>query len=596
MTDRRPTAGFFTTLGRLPGTGATLSVIIVAGLCEGFGLALFVPVITLLEDEGAALGGSFEALRDLLATVGLRPSLFVLLVIVVTMIAGSFAVAFLKDRMIAAARHQHLADLRRGVIESLVGAHFAYTSRRATGEVVNELLVECGRAAAALAYQVMVTAVAVQVAIFAAISLALSWRLFLLCIAISAGIGLIIWPLIRRSRRFGEATNTANQNYAFHVVDYLKGTRLIRVTGSESRILDKLGGLNAALTRVLQGAEVTLGFTHFAVQTALVIVLAVIIALARETLAVPTPVLLTFLLIMARIAPRLVQFQQFYQAYSVYAPALAVTENTIAEARAAAEDRRPDGRPFVQLDTGIALEAVSFRYPDDDKGAIESMSLTVPRRAMIGIVGASGAGKSTLIDLIAGLYRPDTGRITIDGIDLRELDLVAWRRRIGYVTQDVILFNDTLRNNLLFSHHDASPADVVAAIEVAHLGPLIAELPHGLDTVVGEGGVRLSGGQRQRVALARALVGRPELLLLDEATSALDTESERLIQDSVERIARELTMIVVAHRLATVRNADHIYVIDHGRIVESGSHAELLARGDRYARLHGVQVEERQVG
>ena len=300
-------------------------------------------------------------------------------------------------------------------------------------------------------------------------------------------------------------------------------------------------------------------------------------------------VLLTFLLIMLRLAPKLVQFQQYYQSYAVYAPAVSLVDAAVSAAAAAAEDRSA-GAPFHTLETGLELRDVTFRYENDGDAAVDGVTLRVPRNGMMAIVGGSGAGKSTLIDLIAGVQRPESGAVLIDGTDLGQLDLVSWRRRIGYVTQDVIVFNDTLRNNLLFSHPQAGDGAIEDGLRAAQLADLVQTLPRGLDTILGEGGVRLSGGQKQRLALARALIGKPELLLLDEATSSLDNESERKIQRAIESIANTLTIVVVAHRLTTVRKADLIYVMEGGRIVESGTFDALLARNGRFAELHNVHL------
>jgi ABC-type multidrug transport system fused ATPase/permease subunit len=193
------------------------------------------------------------------------------------------------------------------------------------------------------------------------------------------------------------------------------------------------------------------------------------------------------------------------------------------------------------------------------------------------------------MELISGIRTPTDGGVLLDGVDLATLDPRTWRRRIGFVTQDTILLNDTLRANLIFSHPDAGDEEIDEALATAHLSDLVHELPDGLDTVLGEGGIRLSGGQRQRVALARALIGKPELLLLDEATSSLDNESESAIQKTLEAIAHTMTIVVIAHRLTTVRNSDMIHVIEAGHLVESGTYDQLIAASGRFSILHQAQ-------
>jgi ATP-binding cassette subfamily B protein len=207
----------------------------------------------------------------------------------------------------------------------------------------------------------------------------------------------------------------------------------------------------------------------------------------------------------------------------------------------------------------------------------------------VALVGPSGAGKTTLLSLLPRFYEVEGGRITIDGIDIREVTLASLRAGIGIVQQDAFLFAGTLRDNIAYGRLGASEAEILEAVRRARLEEVVASLPAGLDTVVGERGVKLSGGQKQRVAIARVFLRNPPILILDEATSALDTETERAIQASLAELSRGRTTLVIAHRLATIRNADRIAVVAEGRVVEQGSHGALLARGGLYARLHDAQ-------
>jgi subfamily B ATP-binding cassette protein MsbA len=215
---------------------------------------------------------------------------------------------------------------------------------------------------------------------------------------------------------------------------------------------------------------------------------------------------------------------------------------------------------------------------------------------VVALVGPSGAGKSTLVDLIPRFHEPTGGRVTLDGVDTRDIRLDALRALVGIVSQDTVLFNDTVRANLAYGAGDRfSQAQIEAAARAANAHQFIAELPQGYETVLGERGTRLSGGQRQRLAIARALLVDPPILILDEATSALDTESERLVQEAIDRLLERRTVFVIAHRLSTVVHADQILVLERGAVAERGTHAELLARGGTYARLHALQFREREV-
>jgi ATP-binding cassette subfamily C protein len=227
------------------------------------------------------------------------------------------------------------------------------------------------------------------------------------------------------------------------------------------------------------------------------------------------------------------------------------------------------------------LDKVSFKYDHAQEDCtVEGIDLTIPARCMTAILGASGAGKSTLADLMMGLLVPDEGRILIDGLPLSGKHLHGWRRSVGYVPQENFLFHETIRVNLAWARPEATESEMLKALESAAALDFVMALPQGLDTVVGDRGVRLSGGERQRIALARALLRSPTLLLLDEATSSLDSHNEALIQDAVERLHGDITVVIIAHRISTVSRADHVVLLDHGKIVEKGTWSDLVQSRD----------------
>jgi ATP-binding cassette subfamily C protein len=233
------------------------------------------------------------------------------------------------------------------------------------------------------------------------------------------------------------------------------------------------------------------------------------------------------------------------------------------------------------------LVAITYRYPErGNHPALRDLTLNIPARRTTAVVGPSGSGKTTVADLVIGLLRPTEGDVLVDGTPLNDIDLRQWRRRIGYVPQESFLFNDTVRANLLWGSESAiTDEELMEALRIVRLEELIASLPRGLDTLVGERGVHMSGGERQRLALARALLRRPRLLILDEATSSLDYENEALIQRAVEALHGGMTVLLITHRLPIVRHADTIHVLDRGRLVESGNWNELMREGTRFAEL-----------
>jgi subfamily B ATP-binding cassette protein MsbA len=237
----------------------------------------------------------------------------------------------------------------------------------------------------------------------------------------------------------------------------------------------------------------------------------------------------------------------------------------------------------------VEFRDVSFEYATENGAVLHDVNLKVPAGSTLAIVGRSGSGKSTLVSLLPRFYDPTSGLVLIDGVDIRDYRLADLRRQMSLVSQEVVLFNESIRNNIVFGATDVSEAQLLAAASAAYVMEFAEQLPQGLDTVVGDRGVLLSGGQRQRIAIARALLRDTPILILDEATSSLDTAAERHIQDALDRLVRNRTTLVIAHRLSTIESADRILVMSDGRVVESGAHAELLAQRGVYSELHRLQ-------
>jgi len=402
-------------------------------------------------------------------------------------------------------------------------------------------------------------------------------------IAISAG----ATPLFRR--RLDEKFKRGAENQAF-LVESVTGVETLKAMAVEPQMQrrweEQLAGYVSASFRVL-----SLGNTASqAVQLVNKVVIAAILYFGAKLViegSLSVGELVAFNMLAGRVSQPVLRLAQMWQDFHQARLSVARLGDILNATPEAAYNPARAALPAIRGE--IAFERVGFRYRIDGPEVLHDVSFRVAPGQVVGVVGASGSGKSTLAKLIQRLYLPETGRVMIDGVDLAMVEPAWLRRQLGVVLQENVLFNRTVRENIALAD-PATPIDrIVAAAELAGAHDFILEMPEGYDTIIGERGSSLSGGQRKRIAIARALLMDPRILIFDEATSALDYESERVIQANMQQIAKGRTVIIIAHRLSTVRHSDRIITIDRGRIVEDGTHDELVRTGGRYAALHRLQ-------
>jgi len=409
-------------------------------------------------------------------------------------------------------------------------------------------------------------------------------------IALSAG----VTPLFRR--RLDEKFNRGAENQAF-LVESVAGIETLKAMAVEPQMQqrweEQLAAYVRSSFRVLSlgnWASQTVQFVSKIV-TALTLYYGAYLVIDGQ---LTVGELIAFNMMAGRVAQPVLRLAQLWQDFQQARISIARLGDIL---NAAPEPSLSAGRAALPAMRGdIAMDHVTFRYRVDRAPVLHDVSLAIPAGQMVGIVGPSGSGKSTLAKLVQRLYVPESGRVLIDGADLAMIDVTWLRRQVGVVLQENVLFNRSIRDNIALVDPGMSIERVIAAAKLAGAHDFILELPQGYDTIIGERGSTVSGGQRQRIAIARALVTEPRILIFDEATSALDYESERIVQENMRKIAAGRTVLVIAHRLSTVRRADRIITIDKGRIVEDGSHEELIHTGGRYAALHRLQGGLHEVG
>jgi subfamily B ATP-binding cassette protein MsbA len=485
-----------------------------------------------------------------------------------------------------------IADLRRQMFAKILTLPTQTFHEQSSGKLISRLLYDADNVNQA-ATNVLVSAVRESLTGLALLAylIYLDWKLTLITLAIAPVIALIVKGFGQRMRA-ASRTSLESMRIISHTIEEAVGAnKVIKVYGGQAQQTERFykdtERFRRSMMREAVPASAITPITHIAASLAVAII--TFLALSQSTGQASTSAggfvsFITAMLLLISPIKQLTTISPLMQRGLAACESVFHLLDTPAE-----EDTGQLELPHARGE--IEFDCVSFSYPGAERQALNNISFRTSAGQTVALVGASGGGKTTIGALIPRFYRPTTGRIRIDGIDINELTLASLRHNIALVSQDIVLFNDTVQANIAFGSRNAcSRDDVIAAAKAANAWDFIQQLPLGLDTTIGEDGAKLSGGQRQRIDIARALLKNAPILILDEATSALDTESERQVQAALATLMQNRTTLVIAHRLSTIEHADRILVLDQGRIVETGRHAELMQAGGYYASLNRMQT------
>ncbi len=570
---------------------------VVASALDGLTFALLIPFLRLLFGLGATAAGAPTVVERVLdgmlgawlpagrPMVALRNVVLVLLVTIALKNAAVYAAGYLRARIqesvardLRLALYVHVQRLGLGFFQGIRG-----------GRLVGHAAADADQAKLVVG-QTLTSGLqnGALVLVYLGILFALSWRLTLVTLALAPALALLLRPVIGGVRRRLADALEQRGELAAVMSETVEGARLVKAHGAEGY---ERGRFAAAAQRYLDGMLRSeqlallahpLSETLGAAVVILVLVFGTMAAVGGQALR--PELVFAFLAVTLRLLPPVKSLSQFP---AMAESALAASDRIFAVLDREADDVDPPGaRTFPGLSETIAFQHVWVAY-QAARWVLRDVTLTVRRGEVVAVVGPSGAGKSTLVDLLPRFVDPARGAVLVDGVSLRQYDRRSLRRHLGLVSQHTVLVNDTVRRNIAYGDQaGASDEAIEAAARAANAHAFIERLPRGYHTVLGERGMRLSGGERQRIAIARALLRDPPILILDEATSSLDQESERLVQQAIERLLENRTVFVIAHRLSTVARADWIVVLEQGRVVEHGRHAELIRAGGLYQRLH----------
>lgn len=556
-----------------------LALVLCASATQGAQLLLLVPLMQLvgLDVQQGTVGWISDIVSSGFAAIGMRPTLVTVLGAYVLFTSVQALVERWRKISNLKLEQEFVASLRRRLYRAIAGTNWLTLARSRSSDFTHALTTELDRVGDATYFALSAIAGSMMVSVYVLLALRLSLVMTVLVFFCGAGLLLVLRKKTQAARWTGEEISKATNGLYAAATEHLGGMKTTKSYGVEERSANLFSGLAGQVAQKELNATRAYAEAGFWFQVGSVLTLSVILYVAFEVLVLPTSGLLLLLFLFTRIIPRFGDVQQDYQQFLNDLPAFAGVMELQDICEAAAESKA--GSPEeVELRRDIRFEDVSFAYGGDEAPAIRNLDLTIEAGKSTAIVGPSGAGKSTVADLVMGLILPDGGRVLVDGAPLGAERVGAWRRRIGYVAQDTFLFNDTIRANLLWACPEANDEEISRALKSAAADGFVSELPGGLETVLGDRGVRLSGGERQRLALARALLRKPSLLILDEATSALDSENEKRVLNAIEDLRGQMAILLITHRLPTVRGADAVYVLEKGRLVESGSWDALVGR------------------
>ncbi len=568
-----------------------LGLMVCLGLTEGVSLLMLVPLLQLvgLDVQQGTLGRIAELISSVFATIGMQPTLITVLGFYVLIIIIHSLLKRWENSVSLTLQYEFVVRLRQQLYEAIANTSWLFFVRSRASDFVHALTIEMERVGATTYYLLSLLATAIVTVIYILFAIKLSALITGLVFLCGAILLLMLKGKTKIAHETGEGLSDAMNRLYAAVTEHLGGMKIAKSYGAEGRHVEMFVRLTEQVRQLYTDAVQNQAEVNYWFNIGSVLTLSLILFVSFQVLSIPTAGVLLLLYLFARVMPKLSSIQQNFQSFINMLPSFIRITEMQRRCEAAAEPKI-DTIEELKFQHSIRFEKVFFTYGDQGKSpVISNLNLIIKAGETTAIVGPSGAGKSTIADLIMGLISPSHGQIFVDGMKLTVEQMKSWRKQVGYVPQDTFLFHDTLRANLLWARPDAKEEEIVQSLKFAAAQEFVNGLPKGLDTVLGDRGILVSGGERQRIALARALLRKPSLLILDEATSSLDSENEKRIQNAIENLHRQATILLISHRLSTIRVADVIHVVEEGCLVESGTWDELVAKNGRLKELRTAQ-------
>jgi ATP-binding cassette subfamily C protein len=545
-------------------TTLLIALLVLSGLAEGIGIAALLPLLELAVPQAGHEPSALSiTIAGLLGGLGLAPRLEILLSMIVVgmLLKGVFRLLAMKQVGYTVA---HVStDLRLSLVRALLGTRWIYFTSQPAGRFANAIGTEAIRAASGYRNVCALFASVTQAMIYGAVAFLVSWRAALSAVFGGGLVVLVLGRLVELSRAAGRSQTELMNSLISRLTDAVQGIKPIKAMARERHLQPLLERETHEINRTQERQVLAAEALTSAQEPLLVILMAIALYVALTVGNQPLATVLVMAFLFYRLAGRISLAQNDYQSIAMGESAFWSLRESI-DAALAAQEPAVGLLPAPVFASGIELDSIRFGY--GERPILDRASMKIPVGQFVAITGPSGAGKTTIADLIVGLHQPQHGRVLIDGVSLKNLDLAAWRSTIGYVPQEMFLFHDSVYNNVALSDAEVGREAVQEALTAAGAWDFIEQLPEGLDTVLGERGSKLSGGQRQRIAIARALVHKPKLLVLDEITTALDPRTEAAICQTLHALRGQVTILSISHQPAMTEIADRVYRLEGGRL------------------------------
>jgi len=528
------------------------------GLSSGLGLLFIVPLLHLIgiDFSGGYDAGFADIVGRFFTDSGVELTLPIVLFAYILIISSIAAAQFYLSVLNVGIQQAYVRDMRMRLYRALLHSNWQFVIGHKMSDFVHSLSTQVQVIGQSSQQMLNLLSHLSLAAVYVGLALILSWQMCLLALICGLFLLVILIPLNKRTLRSGERQLGGHKAIFQLLTEQLSSLKMIKSYAAEGFYADKLESVSCLLEEQQVRITRISAFTQFVYAVGAVLSFSIFFYFALEWINVSLPTLLLLLLIFSRLLPRFSSMQSTYQRILHQVPAFEDVRKMMAQCITAKEADQGASSAMPILNRCIRLDKVSFQYQGKNRRVIENLSLEIKHNQSVALVGPSGVGKSTVADIIAGLLQPTEGAVYCDDIKLEGISRMAWRQGLAYITQDVFLFHDTVRANLEWVSSTVGVDDLWQALELAAAKEFVEQLPLGLDTVIGDRGVRLSGGERQRLALARALLSQPQLLILDEATSALDYDNEIKVRQALRKLKGKLTIIIIAHRETTIEHVD----------------------------------------